>query len=90
MREIDRKGILAIPGQLLTLGGALTSRIEWFSRQSNGGRSFNKRLAHQAVREVVAFLLSAVLDLAKVSGLTPYEAMLRCASGQEEIAEGSR
>ncbi|QNP68115.1 hypothetical protein IAG44_00595 [Streptomyces roseirectus] len=52
MAEVARADVLALPGQLLTLGGALTSRLEWFSRQS-GTTVFDKPLAHRVVSRVV-------------------------------------
>lgn len=47
---IKNRDITVVPGQLLTFGGALTSRIEWFYRQSRKGEYFCKPLAHEAVR----------------------------------------
>ncbi|WP_336317613.1 hypothetical protein [Streptomyces lavendofoliae] len=51
MRQVSRPDILVVPGQTLTFGGALTSRLEWFSRQA-GITAFDKPLAHQVVRRV--------------------------------------
>jgi hypothetical protein len=75
MRTIAAQNILALPGQLLTLGGALTSRLEWFWRQTNHGMPFPKPLAHTVVKTVVSSLVSTVLELALKTGLSPYEAM---------------
>lgn len=44
-----KHNILIIPGQILTFGGALTSRIEWFWRSSNKNQYFDKQLAHDMV-----------------------------------------
>ena len=78
MQDIAKLDVVAIPGQLLTLGGALTSRLEWFWRQSNPGQVFNKPLAHTIVRDVVSFWIDKVMDASEVLKLTPYEAMLYC------------
>jgi hypothetical protein len=77
MREIADRGILAIPGQVLTLGGALTSRLEWFWRQSYPGADFTskKPLAHEIARRVGAFLVTRIDELATKQNLTHYEAM---------------
>lgn len=74
MRAVSRPDVLVIPGQVLTLGGALTSRLEWFSR-SAGRRTFDKPLAHEVVRRVVGHW---VLRLAhgSVRRGNPYEALL--------------
>lgn len=76
MQAIQKQGVLAIPGQVLTLGGALTSRVEWFWRQSNPGMPFDKPLAHLVVTDVVKFLVVTILELSKSLNITPYEAML--------------
>src|ERR1700692_5014242 len=55
MRSIEKQGVFALPGQLLTLGGALTSRLEWFWRQSRPEQPFDKQLAHAVVGDVVRF-----------------------------------
>ena len=47
---LKEKNIIIIPGQLLTFGGALTSRIERFYRESKKGTYFDKPLAHSGVR----------------------------------------
>lgn len=52
-----RKGREGNPGQLLTFGGAMTSRLEWFFRSSRKeDELFNKPLAHKAVRLAVDYL----------------------------------
>lgn len=76
MKQIADRGILALPGQVLTLGGALTSRLEWFWRQSRPNELFDKPLAHALVRSVVSFLLTETLTTAQEAHLSPYEAML--------------
>jgi glutamate dehydrogenase/leucine dehydrogenase len=75
-RNIAEQGVFALPGQLLTLGGALTSRLEWFWRQSRPEQPFDKQLAHTVVAEVVKFTVATVMQLAEEQGQTPYEAML--------------
>lgn len=47
---VNGRDRIVVPGQLLTFGGALTSRIEWFYRCSRAGVFFDKPLAHAAVR----------------------------------------
>ncbi|NEP85738.1 MAG: hypothetical protein F6K18_02265 [Okeania sp. SIO2C2] len=76
MQRIQQQGIFALPGQVLTLGGALTSRIEWFWRHSNAGIPFDKPLAHEVVRAVVRFLVGEIKERSATSGVTPYEATL--------------
>jgi hypothetical protein len=79
MRSIEQQRVCALPGQLLTLGGALTSRLEWFWRQSRQEQPFDKQLAHTVVAEVVRFTIADVVELAKKQGQTLYEAMLNYA-----------
>ena len=69
-----------MPGQVLTLGGALTARLEWYWRQLPSNPEFNKSLAHKVVRGVVSHLIGAMLDIAESVAITPYEAMLRLAA----------
>jgi hypothetical protein len=79
MREIAAREIIAIPGQLLTFGGALTSRLEWFWRQSNADQPFDKELAHIIVREVMSFILTETEKLRASLSVTSYEALLHFA-----------
>ncbi|GAA2808953.1 hypothetical protein [Saccharopolyspora taberi] len=76
MRDVAARDVLALPGQVLTLGGALTSRLEWFSRQAWPGELFNKPLAHEVVRKVVRHLIQRCTEASSSGGATPYEAML--------------
>ncbi len=76
MRDIAQQGVFALPGQVLTLGGALTSRLEWFWRQSRREQPFDKPLAHAVVADVVRFTVNTVMALAEERRITPYEAML--------------
>jgi hypothetical protein len=78
-RSLAENGVLLIPGQVLTLGGALTARLEWFWRQIPEKPAFDKGLAHEVVRRVVSHLTAAMLGLAKSASVTPYDAMLRLA-----------
>jgi hypothetical protein len=77
MQDVADRGILAIPGQVLTLGGALTSRLEWFWRQNYPNTDFTskKPLAHEIARRVGAFLMTGIDEVAKSQSLTHYEAM---------------
>jgi hypothetical protein len=86
MDNIADSGVLALPGQGLTCGGALTCRLEWFWRQSNPGMEFDKPLAHLVVKTVVAFLTRQVLALSEATGMTPYRAMLDYCRPNTELA----
>jgi hypothetical protein len=79
VRQLAARGISVWPGQILTLGGALTSRIEWFWRETRPHELFPKQLAHTVVAVAVRFLLAETREMATTSALTPYEAMLRFA-----------
>jgi hypothetical protein len=79
MREIEAQEVYSMPGQVLTLGGALTSRLEWFWRRSNGHIPFDKPLAHMIVRDVEQYLLTNVEQLRASLNTTPCEAMLHLA-----------
>jgi hypothetical protein len=56
---LQSRGVKTIPGQLLTLGGALTTRLEWYSRQA-GVEHFPKQLAHETVAEVTKHLMERI------------------------------
>jgi hypothetical protein len=75
METIHRQGVLAIPGQLLTLGGALTSRLEWFWRKANSGQGFNKPLAHSVVTAVISHLAQEILKISAAKAISPIQAM---------------
>ena len=77
MQRIQEHDVFALPGQVLTLGGALTSRLEWFWRQNNEGIPFEKPLAHLIVKDVVKFLVTEIQALSVSLNITPYEAMLK-------------
>jgi ubiquinone/menaquinone biosynthesis C-methylase UbiE len=79
-RALRRQGVLVIPGQLLTLGGALTARLEWYWRQLPAKAEFDKALAHRVVQRTVEQLITALLSIAGSDHITPYEAMLQLAS----------
>lgn len=79
MRDIAALEVYSIPGQILTLGGALTSRLEWFWRKSNAHLPFDKALAHIIVRDTEKYLLSNVEELSTTLNTTPCEAMLHFA-----------
>jgi hypothetical protein len=74
-RGLHQAGVLAIPGALLTLGGALTSRLEWFHRGESMASAFDKEFAHNVAHEVVARLTAEVLRVASERRLSPFEAM---------------
>ena len=77
MRRLAGEGTLALPGQMLTFGGALTSRLEWFWRQNHPDADFTpkKPLAHEIARRVAVALTGEILDLAEREDLVPFEAM---------------
>ncbi|HWT06214.1 MAG TPA: hypothetical protein VN224_10690 [Xanthomonadales bacterium] len=76
---LAERGVLVIPGQVLTLGGALTARLEWYWRQLPARPEFDKQLAHRVVDCLVSYVVVCMLALAEWSAITPYEAMLRLA-----------
>jgi hypothetical protein len=78
-RALHRQEVKAYPGQVVTLGGALTSRLEWFWRKSHVGRAFDKPLAHEVVRAVVSFLVKRIEAACLEHDLTPLEAMYQIA-----------
>lgn len=68
---LHQRDIFVVPGQLLTLGGALTSRLEWFSRTA-GISDFDKTLAHEVVGLVVTYWMQRAFDQDR----SPYEYLL--------------
>lgn len=76
---LNNQGVKAYPGQVLTLGGALTSRLEWFWRQSRPGQPFDKPLAHQVVHALVSFLVERIEAESNDADTTPLQAMNRLA-----------
>ncbi|HEU5381158.1 MAG TPA: hypothetical protein VFV38_37515 [Ktedonobacteraceae bacterium] len=77
MRQLQAQGVYALPGQMLTLGGALTSRLEWFfRRQRTPDQLFDKPMAYATIKEVLQLLAREIDQLARDTGITPYEAML--------------
>lgn len=80
MKKIDSMKITAIPGPVLTLGGALTSRVEWYWRQTRPGVMFDKSLAHMVVKQAVPFMLDGILKVSEKKGINIYEAMCDYAS----------
>lgn len=78
-RALADNGVMAIPGQVLTLGGALTARVEWYWRQLPSKPDFNKGLAHRVVYRLVSHIIATMLPIAEAQGITPYEAMKRLA-----------
>ncbi len=75
-QRVAERGVTALPGQMLTLGGALTTRLEWFWRQSRPDQPFDKPLAHDIVRAVVSHWVKICLDKADKEVTTPYEALV--------------
>ncbi len=76
-QKIKDRGIFCLPGQMLTLGGALTSRMEWFFRQAYPGEDFTPRkpLAHKVSERMVGHIVGEIVKRAKKEGKTPYQAM---------------
>jgi hypothetical protein len=80
MRQVCHPDLVVVPGQVLTLGGALTSRLEWFSREARIAK-FNKPLAHQVVRRVVAYWVRQLVQGTERYA-NPYEALLDTCGSQ--------
>jgi hypothetical protein len=76
-RALMQKGVLVIPGQVLTLGGALTARLEWYWRQMPSKTNFDKQLAHRVVDRLITQLVGTILSDADAKAITPHEAMLQ-------------
>lgn len=60
-RELTGRGVIVIPGQLLTLGGALVSRVEFHWRMHRKGNIFGddiKQVAHRLIGFCVSNLMS--------------------------------
>jgi hypothetical protein len=79
MEKIAARNVYAVPGQVLTLGGALTSRVEWFWRQDRINEPFDKPLAHKVVGKAVGYLVAETNQVAKAKGITPYMASVEIA-----------
>ena len=73
INKMSERNILVLPGQFLTFGGALTSRIEWFWRLCHKGY-FDKQLAHDAVYHMEKQLLRKMYD--KTDDVNPLELIL--------------
>jgi hypothetical protein len=84
-RNLALNGVLLIPGQVLTLGGALTARLEWYWRQLPAKTAFNKDLAHRIVNHLVTHLMNAILDAAQLTSVAPYQAMLQLSAVQQRV-----
>jgi hypothetical protein len=84
-RALAQKRVLVIPGQLLTLGGALTARLEWYWRQLPSNPDFDKQLAHRVVDRVVSYLIRTILNNAQTAAITPFEAMLTFAASEGTV-----
>jgi hypothetical protein len=64
LAELAQKiGIILVPGQLLTFGGALASRVEYFWRLSRPGEPFDKIFAHYVVRQAARNIFNRALEL---------------------------
>ena len=84
-KALDDQGVLAIPGQVLTLGGALTARLEWHWRRLPVNPAFKKDLAHRVVRCVVRHILGAMFDVVESSATTPYQAMFHLVNEDQRL-----
>lgn len=69
LNRLKEKDILVVPGQLLTFGGALTSRIEWFWRENYDKKYFDKQLAHDAVYKMMLYIMDKYSEQNFVSHL---------------------
>lgn len=73
--KVEAKGVRILPGALLTLGGALTSRLEWFHRAAKTGDLFDKELAHRVAGLAVEHLTRRTAEIASKRQITAFEAM---------------
>lgn len=82
VKELQKQQVIFVPGQVLTLGGALTSRLEASHRsehkiiKADEGKNeniFPKRLAHEIVRGIIYHITSNIINK---KSLTPWEALL--------------
>jgi hypothetical protein len=85
---LQSRGVKTIPGQLLTLGGALTTRLEWYSRQA-GVEHFPKQLAHETVAEVTKHLMERILSRADSGSPAFYTQMCDYAHLDDFAFEGA-
>ncbi len=89
LMDLDAQGVVFVPGQVLTLGGALTSRLEACYRsehkiiKANEGKNSNifpKKLAHEIVKNIIYHVTSNIVSR---NNVTPWEALLEYASLEE-------
>lgn len=89
VKELSERNVTFVPGQVLTLGGALTSRLEACFRaehkifKANEGKNtimFPKRLGHEIVRYIVYHITSRIILR---NDITPWEALLEYANMSE-------
>ncbi len=85
VKDLNAQGVIFIPGQVLTLGGALTSRLEACHRseykivKADEGKNtviFPKRLAHEIVKNIIYHITSQIINQKEI---TPWEALLNYA-----------
>lgn len=74
--RLEAKGVFVVPGQILTLGGAVVARLEWFWRLSKPGIPFDKDLAHRVVTKVTNWSFTAALNRAEAEHVSLYQALL--------------
>jgi hypothetical protein len=86
VKALAARDVLVIPGQVLTLGGALTARVEWYWRQLPTPLPFDKTLAHDVVRTTASHLADTMLRTAKADHCTPYEALLQLSALTSEVS----
>jgi hypothetical protein len=84
--RLAERGVYALPGQILTLGGALTARLEWFWRAAQTGRRFDKPLAHTVVQRVATFWARRCSATPSAQAPSPYHAML-AAAGERQLRD---
>jgi len=86
VKNLAKQNVICVPGQVLTLGGALTSRLEACHRaehkiiKANEGKNivtFPKRLAHEIVKDIIYHITTNIITR---KNLTPWEAMLKYAN----------
>jgi tetratricopeptide (TPR) repeat protein len=88
VQKLQEKGCIVWPGQILTLGGALTARIEWGYRCAYPGRPFDsniKELTNKCVQLAVSYSMDKIGKRAKDKSLTLYEAMIDWIEGNKKV-----
>ncbi|WKU02985.1 hypothetical protein [Micromonospora sp. HUAS LYJ1] len=76
LRTLAANHVVVLPGQLLTLAGALAARLEWYGRRCRPGEPFDSEFARELSRVLAAYWTDLVLSRSRRDGTTPYETLL--------------